>query len=105
MKYIVVKTTFDQHGEALGMAKLLLEKHLVSCVQISEIDSLYHWKGKIAKEHEFILTMKSKESLYSEIEKEIKQYHSYETPQIIVIPIINGSKDYLDWIDETTNQG
>ena len=49
--------------------------------------------------------MKSKESLYSEIEKEIKQYHSYETPQIIVIPIINGSKDYLDWIDETTNQG
>lgn len=103
MKYIVVKTTFEKRDEAEAMARLLLEKHLVSCVQISEIDSLYHWKGKIANEHEFILTMKSKKKLYGKIESVIKENHFYEVPQIIAIPIVAGLKEYLAWIDENAH--
>ena len=102
MKFIVVKTTFEKKEEAFQMARLLLDKRLVSCVQISEIYSLYRWKGKVENEHEFIVTMKTKKKLYKEVEKTIKENHSYETPQIIAIPICKGSVEYLKWIEEET---
>ena len=102
MKYIEIKTTFDNKDEAIKMAKLLLGKNLISCAQIGEIQSLYHWKNKIENEKEYILTMKSKETLYDEIEKTIKANHSYEVAEIIALSILKGSKEYLSWIDETT---
>lgn len=100
MKFIEITTTFENKEEAEKMAKLLLDERLVSCAQISKIDSLYHWKGKLEKEHEFMLTLKSKSILYKQIEKIIKKNHSYEVPQIVVLPIKNGSKEYLEWIKE-----
>ena len=104
MKYLIVKTTFEKRSDAQDMAKMLLEKHLISCAQISEIDSMYHWKGAIACEHEFILTMKTRKKLYKALEKTIKEHHSYEIPQIIATPIVNGLNEYLNWIDETTEE-
>lgn len=102
MKFIEITTTFVNKEEAEKMAKILLEEKLVSCAQISEIDSLYHWKGKLEKEHEFMLTLKSKARLYKQIENIIKKNHSYEVPQIVVLLIKNGSKEYLEWIKENT---
>lgn len=102
MTYIEIKTTFEKKEEALNLANILLSKKLVACVQIGEIQSLYHWKGKLENEHEYILTMKSKETLYNEIEKTIKANHSYEVAEIVAVPILNGSKEYFSWIDETT---
>lgn len=102
MKYIEVKTTFEKKEEALNLANLLLSKKLVACVQIGEIQSLYHWKGSLENEKEFVLTMKTKETLYEEIEMTIKANHSYEVAEIVALPILYGSKEYLSWIDETT---
>ena len=102
MKYIEVKTIFEKKDEALNLANLLLSKKLVACVQIGEIQSLYHWKGKLENEKEYVLTMKTKETLYEEIEKTIKANHSYEVAEIVALPILKGSKEYLSWIDETT---
>ena len=102
MKHIEVKTTFEKKEEALNLANLLLSKKLVACVQIGEIQSLYSWKGKFENEHEYILTMKSKETLYDEIEKTIKANHSYEVAEIVALPILKGSKKYFSCIDETT---
>lgn len=101
MTYIEVKTTFEKKDEAINLANILLSKKLVACVQIGEIQSLYHWKGQFENEHEYILTMKSKETLYNEIEKTIKANHSYEVAEIVALPILKGSKEYLFWIDET----
>ena len=102
MQYIEVKTTFEKKDEAFNLANILLSKKLVACVQIGEIQSLYHWKGQLENEHEYVLTMKSKETLYNEIEKTIKANHSYEVAEIVALPILKGSKEYFSWIDETT---
>ena len=101
-KYIMVTTTFESEEEANKVINVLLEKRLVSCCQMSNITSSYHWKGKIESENEFLVQMKSKKSLYKEIETEILKIHSYETPQIICYEITDGYKDYLNWIDEET---
>ena len=101
-KYCMITTTFDNKEEANKIIKHLLEKRLVSCCQLSCITSSYHWKGNIEHSDEFLLQMKSKKSLYKEIEQEILKLHSYETPQIVMYDIQDGSKGYLDWIEEET---
>lgn len=101
-KYIMITTTFDNKEEANKIIELLLEKRLVSCCQLSNITSSYHWKGKIEHSDEFLLQMKSKKVLFKEIEKVILENHSYETPQLIAYDIIDGYKGYMQWIEEET---
>lgn len=101
-KYIMITTTFDNKEEANKIIELLLEKRLVSCCQLSNITSSYHWKGTIEHTEEYLLQMKSKKELYKEIETVIVDNHSYETPQIIAYDIVDGYKGYLEWIEEET---
>lgn len=101
-KYIMITTTFDNKNDADKIIKLLLEKRLVSCCQLNNITSSYHWKGNIEHTEEFLLQMKSKKELFKEIEKVILENHSYETPQLIAYDIVDGYKGYLDWIEEET---
>lgn len=101
-EYIMITTTFDNKEEANRIIERLLEKRLVSCCQLSNITSSYHWKGNIEHTEEFLLQMKSKKSLYKEIEEEILKLHSYETPQLIAYDIVDGYKSYLDWIESET---
>lgn len=101
-KYCLITTTFEDKKEANEMIRRLLEKKLVSCCQLMEIRSSYHWKNKIESTNEYLLQMKSKKSLYKEIEKEIIKTHSYEIPQIVMYEIKDGYKEYLNWIEEET---
>lgn len=101
-KYIMITTTFDNKDEANKISELLLKERLVSCCQISNITSSYHWKGKIEHAEEYLLQMKSKKELYNQIEKIILENHSYETPQLVAYDIIDGYKEYLNWIGEET---
>jgi len=74
-------------------------------VQISgPITSTYRWKGKLETTEEWLCLIKTRESLYQKLEKIIKSLHSYETPEIIAIPIIKGSKEYLSWLDNETEK-
>lgn len=101
-KYIMITTTFDNKDEANKIIEMLLRERLVSCCQLSNITSSYHWKGNIEHSEEYLLQMKSKKELFKEIEKVILNNHSYETPQLIVYDIVDGYKRYLDWIEEET---
>lgn len=102
-EYIVVITTTDEFSIAEKISTFLVENKLSACVQISEIDeSIYTWEGKIEKVKEYKCTIKTKKNLYREVEKAIKKIHNYSIPEIIAIPIIDGNKDYLNWIDEVT---
>ena len=101
-KYIMITTTFDNKDEANKISELLLKERLVSCCQLSNITSSYHWRGKIEHTEEYLLQMKSKKELYKQIEKIILNDHSYETPQLIAYDIVDGYKGYLDWIEEET---
>lgn len=98
--FIQIFTTTEKKEDAENIAKILLEKRLASCVQISEIESHYWWKGKIENSKEFLCIIKTKKELYEEIEKEIKKIHPYEIPEIIAIEILNGNKDYFEWMEK-----
>ena len=98
-KYCLIETTFKKISEAKKMAKILLKNKLIACAQISTIESLYSWNGKAVNEKEFLLSLKTKIGFYGDIEKIIINNHSYDLPQIVMMPISNGSKLYFEWLE------
>jgi periplasmic divalent cation tolerance protein len=100
-KYIQIITTTSSKEEANKIANTLIEKKIAACVQIlGPIESIYKWKGKIEKANEFLCLIKTKADKEKEIVFTIKSLHSYEIPEIIVMPIIGGNEDYLNWIEK-----
>jgi len=101
--HIVVLITVPSSEEGEKIAKALVEKRLVACVNIVPgLSSIYHWQGKICDEKELLLVAKTRDSLFERLKHEVKSIHSYKVPEIIALPIVKGSKEYLDWIDEST---
>jgi periplasmic divalent cation tolerance protein len=99
-KYIQILTTVNKKEYAEKIAKILIEKRLSGCVQIiGPIKSNYWWEGKIETAKEWLCFIKSKENLYKEIEKSIKEVHPYKIPEIIAIPVFNGYKKYFKWLE------
>jgi len=99
--YIIVLITAKNVREANKIATKLLEEKLIACANIVKgIKSIFSWKGKIEKANEVLLILKSRKRSFSRIVKTVKKYHSYDVPEIIALPIIDGNKDYLKWIQE-----
>lgn len=100
----VVYTTIDKIQDARKMAHMLVEEQLVACVNIiPKIESYYRWKGKIENEEECVLIAKTTNNNVKKTIQRIKQLHKYELPDIIVLPVIGGLKDYLDYISDETS--
>ena len=100
--YGVISTTTDSKENADAITQLLLEKKLIACVQSTVIQSAYHWQGKIIKSEEILLQMKTKRSLFKKIQKEIEHLHTYDVPEIIMVPMAGANLRYLQWIEEET---
>jgi periplasmic divalent cation tolerance protein len=99
-EYIQVFTTTEKKEDAEKIAKAIVEKRLAGCIQIvGPITSTYWWKGDVETAEEWLLFIKSRKNLYDELERAIKEIHPYETPEIIAMPIVAGSKDYLEWLE------
>lgn len=99
-EYIQIITTIDSKVIASKIAQTLVEEKIAACVQVSgPINSTYEWKGKIENTEEFYCIIKTRRELYNAVESRIKSIHPYTVPEIIAIPIIDGNKDYLDWLD------
>ena len=97
---IIVLITAGNEEEAHKIAKLLVKEKKAACVNIVPgVDSLFHWKGKIDSARESLLLVKTRASLFPEIVSLVKETHSYEVPEIIALPIIGGSEEYLKWLD------
>jgi periplasmic divalent cation tolerance protein len=102
---VVIMVTAASRRECRKIARHLVEAKLAACVNITQaIESLYHWEGRIADEKEFVLLIKSTRELFPEIKAEISKLHSYHTPEIICLPIIDGSRNYLQWISDSVRQ-
>jgi periplasmic divalent cation tolerance protein len=98
--YIAVYVTVKEAEEARKIAKSLVKRRLAACVNIlPETESHFWWKDKLKVEKEIILIIKTKDTLLPEIIKSVKKIHTYSIPEIIAVPIINGSRDYLEWMD------
>jgi periplasmic divalent cation tolerance protein len=102
MKACIVITTCASREEADQLATEIVENRLAACVQISEINSTYTWEGEVAQEAEFKLVIKTRRELYEELEAWIREQHSYDVPEIILVPVETGSAEYLDWIEAVT---
>ena len=103
MKFILIITTTDNEETAKNIAKKLVEDKLAACVQILEnMKSFYFWKNQVVEDKEYLILIKSKDSLYKKIENKILEMHNYELPEIIVLPIEKGYKKYLDWLEGNT---
>jgi periplasmic divalent cation tolerance protein len=99
---IVVFLTAPSGEEATRLADLLMNAHLASCVQIlPEMESVYRWQGQIERQSEILLIVKTAAGKFAELEREVRALHSYETPEIVAVPIVAGSQPYLDWLSES----
>ena len=99
----VVYSTIDNMQDARKIATRLVEEQIVACVNIiPKIESIYRWKGKIENEEEIVIIAKTSDQNVKKAIHRIKELHSYEVPDIVVLPIIGGLKDYLDYITNET---
>jgi len=100
----VIYTTINNIQDARRIAHILVQEQLVACVNIiPNIESVYKWKDKIERENEIVLLAKTSDENVKKTIKRIKVLHSYDLPDIIVLPIIGGLKDYLDYISDQTS--
>ncbi len=102
-EYILVLCTCPSQNDADAVTTALLEERLAACVnQLPGIKSLYRWQGRVTHDDEVLLLIKTSAALFDRLEKTIKTHHRHETPEIIAIPIVAGSAEYLRWIEEST---
>jgi periplasmic divalent cation tolerance protein len=82
-------------------------KTLAACVNIvlGPVQSIYRWKGKVQSEREVLMVIKTTEKRLAELEKEVAHWHSYDVPEFVVISVAGGSRDYLDWLEDSLRPG
>jgi periplasmic divalent cation tolerance protein len=103
--YIQVVTTTESREDAEQIARSLVEERLAACVQvIGPIISTYRWRGQIETAQEWQCWIKSRRDLYDRIEQAIRRLHPYEVPEILAIPAVAGSADYLAWLEAETGE-
>ena len=96
---IVVLMTAANAEEAERIASMLVDARLAACVQILPvIKSVYRWKGEIVRENEVLLSAKTTREKFDELDRAVRAIHSYETPEIVALPITVGSERYLNWL-------
>lgn len=99
---VVIMVTAASRRECRKIARRLIEEKLAACVNITQpIQSVYWWEGKIDTGKEFLMFIKTARDLFPQIMAEISLIHSYHTPEIICLPIIDGSPNYLQWIGDS----
>lgn len=99
----LIYSTIGNEKDAKKIARALVKEKLVACVNIiPKIKSIYRWKGKIDEDEECVIIAKTIDEHVKETIRKIRELHPYELPDIVVLPIIGGLKDYLNYIIEET---
>jgi periplasmic divalent cation tolerance protein len=103
--YIIIYCTTPDLKTAQEISENLVQEQLAACCNIVPgLRSIYHWENKVQTDDELLLIIKTRSVLFSQIEKRIKNLHPYMVPEIIALPLINGSVEYLKWMDENVRQ-
>lgn len=100
---IVIFITAPNEEEAAKIARSIVEARLAACANIiRNIRSIYSWQGNIEDEAEVLMIVKTRRSLFNSLTARVREIHSYDVPEIIALPIVRGSDDYLKWLKEST---
>ncbi len=101
--HVIVLVTCPDEKTAGNLSDIILNKRLAACVNIVPgMTSKYRWKGKMEKSKEVLILIKTRKGLVHSLEKTVKENHPYDMPEVIAIPIVSGSPEYLSWIDSET---
>jgi periplasmic divalent cation tolerance protein len=97
---VVVLTTCDSQDQAGRLARHLIEHRLAACVNIlPAARSVYRWKDQIEEAEELVLVIKSRRDVFEKVREAIAHLHTYEVPEVIALPVVDGSEAYLSWLD------
>jgi periplasmic divalent cation tolerance protein len=100
----IVLTTAGSQEEARKIARALVERKLAACVNVvPQIESVYRWQGKVESATEWLLMVKTQAESFARVRDAIKELHSYELPECIMIPVEGSSGEYLNWIGENVD--
>jgi len=103
---IVVFTTCGSEEEAQKLASILIEKHLAACVNISSpVRSVYRWKGQVEESQEWLLIIKTSRAKFDALRVVLETAHSYELPEVLALPVVEGSPNYLAWLETELEEG
>lgn len=102
MSYALVMTTTDSPDEAEGLARSLVDAGLAACVQLTPVASHYVWEGRARRTEETLLLIKTRADRVDGVTRFLEDNHSYDTPEVVALPIESGSPAYLRWIDART---
>jgi periplasmic divalent cation tolerance protein len=102
MSYLIVLMTASSREEAVKIVRVLLEEKLIACANVVDaVSSFFWWQGKIEEEKEALAIMKSSEKLFKKLSQRVAELHSYDVPEILALPIGDGSQSYLDWLKDS----
>jgi len=96
---VVVLSTCGSSQEAAGIARALVEQRLAACVNVtSPVRSVYRWQGRVCDEDEVLLVIKTSRMLFDRVRRAIEKLHSYQVPEVVCLPMIDASPNYLNWL-------
>ena len=102
---LVVLTACGSEDEAARLARMLVEERLAACVAVTpRIRSFYHWQGKLEETEEWALTIKTRRDLFPALLARIEAVHSYQVPEVLALPVVEGNPDYIDWMQRELKQ-
>ena len=100
---LIVFVTTPSNEEAERIAEALVAHRLAACVNIvSAIQSIYRWEDKITRDQESLMIIKTTDERYVDLERRVKEMHSYNTPEVVALQVERGSEQYLRWLREST---
>ena len=100
-RYRIVLVTCASVAEARRIGRSAVEKKLAACANIvTGVESIYRWKRKVERTREVLVIMKTSAGRLRELESEVKRMHSYDVPEFVAVPIVAGSREYLEWIEK-----
>lgn len=99
MEHLVVLCTCPEEG-ATALAQTLLKERLIACANLCDVTSLFVWQGDIQEETETLLVMKTTDQRWPALRDRIVELHSYDVPEVLALPVSDGTRDYLVWLDD-----
>lgn len=102
---VVVLVTCGNEEEAAKIARALVEEQLAACVNIAQpVRSIYRWQGKLTDDQEVLLVIKTTRPLFDRVRRAVEKLHSYQVPEVVCLPVIDGAPNYLEWVTSSVKQ-